>query len=107
MTRQTGLEPNPRSYLADGAQWPGGPLLATSPPEALLARAISKRLHEALKGRTARQIAELAGLSHQTVINVLNGATWWDTITIARLERALNIDLWGEEHRKRQNSTGR
>ena len=100
MTRQTGLEPNPRSYLTDGAQWPRGPLRATSPPEALLARAISKRLHKALAGRSTRQIAELAGLSHQTVINVLNGATWWDGITIARLERALDADLWGEEHRK-------
>ena len=83
MTRQTGLEPNPRSYLTDGAQWPSGPLRATSPPEALLACAIFKRLHEALAGRSTRQIAELAGLSHQTVINVLNGATWWDAITIA------------------------
>ena len=100
MTRQTGLEPNPHSYLADGAQWPTGHLRHNSPPVALLARAISERLHDALKGRTAREIAELAGLSHQTVINVLNGNTWWDTITIARLERALDIELWGEEHRK-------
>ena len=100
MTRQTGLEPNPHSYLADGAQWPTGRLRATSPPEALLAHAISGRLHDTLKGRTAREIAELAGLSHQTVLNVLNGNTWWDAITIARLERALDTKLWGEEHRK-------
>ena len=73
------------------------------PPEALLARAISRRLHNALGGRTAREIAELAGLSHQTVINVLDGATWWDAITIARLERALDTQLWGEEHRKHRS----
>ena len=100
MSRQPGLEPNPQSYLADGEQWPAGHLRHNSPPVALLARAISQRLHKALKGRSTRQIAELAGLSHQTVINVLNGATWWDTITIARLERALDTKLWGEEHRK-------
>ena len=52
------------------------------------------------KGEAAREIAELAGLSHQTVLNVLNGNTWWDAITIARLERALDTKLWGEEHRK-------
>ena len=54
MTRQPGLEPNPQSYLADGAQWPTGHLRAASPPEALLARAISRRLHDALAGRSAR-----------------------------------------------------
>ena len=100
MTRQTGLDPNPHSYLADGAQWPTGRLRPNSPPEALLAHAISGRPLDALKGRTAREIGELAGLSHQTVINVLNGNTWWDAITIARLERALKTELWGEEHRK-------
>ena len=107
MTRQPGLEPNPRSYLADGAQWPAGHLRPNSPPVALLARAISRRLHKALAGRSTRQIAELAGLSHQTVINVLNGATWWDTITIARLERALDTKLWGKEHRKPRTRTKR
>ena len=59
MSRQPGLEPNPQSYLADGEQWPTGHLRHNSPPVALLARAISERLHKALKGRSTRQIAEL------------------------------------------------
>ncbi len=107
MTRQPGLDPKPRSYLTDDAQWPAGHLRHNAPPEALLARAISRRLHAALKGRSARAIAELAGLSHQTVINVLDGLTWWDAITIARLERALDTRLWGDEHRKHRTETKR
>ena len=96
----TGAGGRRRTVSFEGAN--AGSKRDKEPPEALLARAISRRLPNALAGRTAREIAELAGLSHQTVINVLDGATWWDAITIARLERALDTQLWGEEHRKRR-----
>ena len=32
--------------------------------------------------------------------NILNGTTWPDLRTIAKLETALNASLWGNEHRK-------
>ena len=38
-------------------------------------------------------------MSPNTVANILNGAVWPDIDTIARLEKALDADLWGKEHR--------
>ena len=41
-----------------------------------------------------------ADVSPQTILNVLNGTTWPDLRTIARLENALAAKLWGNGHRK-------
>ena len=50
--------------------------------------------------RTARAVAEAAGIAPATVTNILNGKSWCDIDTLARLERALGAKLWGNEHRK-------
>ena len=50
--------------------------------------------------RTARAVAEAAGIAPATVTNILNGKSWCDIDTLARLERALDAKLWGNEHRK-------
>ena len=38
-----------------------------------------------------------------TIANILKGKAWPDIDTIARLEKALDIDLWGDEHRSRND----
>lgn len=79
-----------------------------APPPAALAHGVASRLREALdrnranglKPDSARKAAAAANLSPNTVANVLNGAVWPDIDTIARLEHALDVDLWGNEHRE-------
>ena len=97
--RRRGLLAHPRDYLAGDASWPSGRLVAHAPPEARLARALSRRLHKAKAGDSARAVARAAGVSPQAVLNILNGTTWGDLPAIARLETALDTNLWGREHR--------
>lgn len=73
--------------------------MTTQPPEARLARAVARRLRKAKADDSIRGVARAAGVSPQAVLNILNGTTWGDLPTIARLETALDADLWGREHR--------
>ena len=59
-----------------------------------VARALSLRLREAMADRSARDVGRLSGVDYSTVYAVLNGTTWPDLMTIARLEAGLQVDLW-------------
>lgn len=50
-------------------------------------------------------MATSAGVSVGTVSALLAGRTWGDVVTVARLERALGVELWGREH-AREIGTG-
>ena len=100
MARRLYVLKHPRDYLAPGGAWPTGPFTGKLPPEARLARALAKRLDDARGKKSRREVARLAKVDPQTVINVLDGRTWGDLVTIARLERGLETQLWGDEHRK-------
>ena len=43
---------------------------------------------------------EIDGVSHQTIRNIIQGRTWPDLMTIARLERYFDRKLWGNAHKK-------
>ena len=47
---------------------------------------------------SARKAAAATGLSITTVTNILRGISWPDIDTVARLEKALDASLWGDEH---------
>lgn len=47
-----------------------------------------------MDGRSAREVARLTGVDYTTVSAILNGTTWPDLRTIARLEHGLQADLW-------------
>jgi len=79
--------------------WPTGGLRRSAPAEAHLAEAIAERLRAAIGECSVRQVAIEAELSPQTVANLVQGLSWGDMVTIARLERVLGVTLWGEEHR--------
>ena len=93
--------PAPRDCLIEEQDWPGGRLRKDAPYEALLVQGISERLRICLKDRSIVAIADMCGLSRSTVYNILNGNTWCDVPSIARLERVLDVELWGIEHRTR------
>ena len=99
---------------ADPTYWPEGNIKQGAPPSAALAKAIALRLSKKLnyksKARSqrtsARQTARRAGLSPRTITNIIEGTNWPDIDTIARLENALDMDLWGDEHRRGADEDG-
>ncbi len=97
--RRRGLLAHPRDYLQEGETWPHGRLVEDAPPEARLAQAVAHRLRVG-SDDSIRGIARAADISPQAVLNLRNGASWGDLPTIARLEIALDTNLWGREHRK-------
>ena len=111
------LDP-PRTYVDNGEKgnkWPRGPLKDNAPAEALLAQGIATRILDAVeklekkkrKKVSKREIADAAGIGHQTLYNFLNGDTWPDIVTIARLEMLFDQRLFGNEHRPRyRNKSG-
>lgn len=66
---------------------------------AYFTRAVARRLKAILKddGWTVYRLAKEAGVSRQTIANILTGATWSDLPTIYRLEVALQQRLWINE----------
>ena len=96
--------PNPRqqptAFLAKKSLFPDGPFRLGTPAEVYLAAALATRLKNKIGNESIRYIAKKAQLSPQTILNILNGKTWPDLRTIAKLEIALNTRLWGNEHRK-------
>ncbi|MDE0132244.1 MAG: helix-turn-helix transcriptional regulator [bacterium] len=93
----------PAAFLAKKNCFPDGDLRENAPPEVYLAAGVANRLKTKIGKESIRYIAKQAGLSPQTIINILNGTTWPDLRTIAKLENALNTRLWGYEHRKIRN----
>ena len=96
----------PREYLAEGGKWPYGPLVDNPPNEVLLAQGIAKKiLYYAKKRQWTRQhIAAGAAIGYQTLYNILNGTSWPDIVTVARLEMLFKRRLFGTEHRPRHKA---
>ena len=95
MPSRKGLLAHPRCYLAEGGTWPEGPFDDT-PPELLQAAKITSRILNAFEARrlTPTAAAERTGVSRKTIINIINGETWFDLPTIERIERTLNVPIW-------------
>ncbi|MDP3894771.1 helix-turn-helix transcriptional regulator [Nocardioides sp.] len=81
-----------RSSPADLA--PGWPDTPSTEPDVETARRLALNLRAALGDRSLRTAKEATGVDHTTIADVLNGATWPDLRTIARLEAGLRADLW-------------
>ena len=97
----------PKNWIEAG-EWPRSEVWKEdAPPSAKLAQGIAARLNDALKYDkkydpariSARKAAEAAGLANATVTAILKGEVWPDIDTVARLEIALGVTLWGDEHR--------
>ena len=72
------------------APWPDVPsedLLAE------VARTFVLRLEQAMGDLSVRSVAAKAGVSHVTLLRILNGHVWPDLATITRLEISLDADL--------------
>jgi len=59
-----------------------------------VARNLANSLKAAIAGRPLRAIKDQTGVDHTTISDILNGRTWADLRTIARLEAGLDVDIW-------------
>ena len=89
------LEPQPRDYLLPG-EWPTGYLDPSTPPEVDLAQKVAEALRAKMsrEGFSSADVAAKTQVSEGTVNAILAGLIWPDLVTIARLERGLNLKLW-------------
>jgi hypothetical protein len=85
----------PREYLVKG-DWPDGRLKKDAPVAARYALELSKRLREATEGRPLVSVAEEASIARSTLYDLLQGRTWADLQTLAKLETVLGCRLWPE-----------
>ena len=94
----------PRDYLLSRGEWPSGPFEADAPVELEFYVGIVGRLIQVCgdkkenEGKEVPDIARDAKLSNQTVYNILQGKSWCELLTIYRLEKALNAQLWHHKH---------
>ncbi|WP_157953137.1 helix-turn-helix domain-containing protein [Nocardioides allogilvus] len=73
---------------------PGWPDTPSTEPDVETARRLALNLRAALTGMSLRDAKQATGVDHTTIADVLNGATWPDLRTIARLEAGLSTNLW-------------
>lgn len=71
--------------------WPDAP---SGDPIAEVARRFALNVRSAMGERSIRSVAADCGLNHATVITVLEGRSWPDLVTIAKLEAGLDTGLW-------------
>jgi transcriptional regulator with XRE-family HTH domain len=63
-------------------------------PVGEVARRFALNLRDAIGDRSLRATAEATGVNHTTVLAVLEGRSWPDLATIAKLELGLGVSLW-------------
>ncbi|HVT75919.1 MAG TPA: helix-turn-helix transcriptional regulator [Acidimicrobiales bacterium] len=72
--------------------WPYASLGGDAAAE--VGQAFAARLKAVIGDLSLRDVETRTGVDHTTVDNILNGRSWPDLITIARLEVGLDTDLW-------------
>jgi hypothetical protein len=96
--RRRDTKQRPIDYVASG-DWPHAvlePSLA-----AAYAQELARNLRQVTEGMTLREAAHLAGLDPMTIRALLNGYTWADTVSVAKLELGFDQLLWpGDDSRR-------
>jgi len=87
---------------------PPWPEVEGADPLGEIGRLFAVALREAIGSQSVRSVADRAGLSHVTLLNVLAGRAWPDLATIGRLELTLQVDLVPRRRgRQRKSSDGK
>ncbi|WP_369389789.1 helix-turn-helix domain-containing protein [Streptomyces sp. CG1] len=83
----------PRELAHDPETWPHAQL---TDPGAAAVQDIARTLAEVLaeRGVSLRRAAEEARVNRQAIADLINGRSWPDVATVARLGTALAIPLW-------------
>ena len=88
----------PRDWLPTG-EWPNGELGPEAPPEVRLAQGIAIRFNNYRKKTDLKKVAEQTRVSRPTLYGIINGTTWPNIVTVARLEMRYKRMFFGTEHR--------
>lgn len=78
----------PREVVGD---WPDGP---STDPIGEVARLFALNLRQAIGDRSLRAAAAPTAVDHSTIMAILEGRSWPDLSTIAKLELGLDVELW-------------
>ncbi|MFE7606997.1 helix-turn-helix domain-containing protein [Streptomyces celluloflavus] len=83
----------PFQYVIEGV-WPHAML--DDHRGARVAQELSARLRRAIdeRGWTIAELSRRSDVARFTIRKVLDGVVWCDLLTIANLEKALEVDLW-------------
>jgi hypothetical protein len=73
---------------------PGWPDTPSQDAAGESARQFASNLRAAIGPASIRSVAREAAIHHLTILNILNGSTWPDLYTVAKLEIALGVRLW-------------
>ncbi|MEZ0579296.1 hypothetical protein [Nocardioides sp. MH1] len=83
----------PCRWLASGT-WPDGEFQQDSPDAVAYAVEIARALEAALEGKNKSAVASHARIERTVLYRILQGTSWPDTLSIAKLELALDTSLW-------------
>ena len=72
----------------------GWPNRVCKDPIVETARQLALRLSAITQELGTREVARRAGVDVSVVSRIISGHSWPDTVTLARLERGLQVDLW-------------
>jgi transcriptional regulator with XRE-family HTH domain len=70
------------------------PIAVSDDPIGEVARLFARNVRAGIGEKSIRSVATASGLSHVTLLAILEGRVWPDLATIARLERGLDAELW-------------
>ena len=73
------------------APWP---TVASPDPVGEVARQFVINLRAAIDGASIRSVSATANLHHTTLLGILEGRTWPDLETIAKIELGLDAEVW-------------
>ena len=88
-----GMSPRPTRVTPHElcVEWP---TTRSDDPVAEIARQFVLNLRDAMGSRSIREVARETGVDRASIGTVLNGMSWPDTSTLARLELGLKVTLW-------------
>jgi len=86
------MSPRPER-TAPAARCVNWPLVPSDDEIAEVARRLVLNLREAMADRSTREVAAVTGVDRVTLSTILNGQSWPDIATLAKLERGLG-SLW-------------
>lgn len=84
---------SPRSFVAEGGEWPAGPFVPAASSAVFMAAELGRRLTMALRGKSLAQVASSAGVSLSVLEGVAGGDRWVRVHEAVALEEVLGCEL--------------